>query len=510
MTSRSRRRRALAGSLLLALAAAGCGAGTSGAPAAAPATTAVGAAAIRPQGAKFLAEFQTTVDRSGRFSGLDEFCSAPGPTPESPRATGPGISADAVTVVHLRTKLEELEKIGFGLPVGDVRDMFDTFVNIVNTRCGGVHGRRLDLKLVETNPLSPNVDQDRVNACKAAVDMKAVFALSSSGFYGSGVGCLTADHDTVLVTTDGQPDTAYQQASGRLYSLSFGADDQLRIMARELGRAKVLEGRRVGVVLSDAPGQQETVRNGLLDVLRDEFKVDVTRVDVIGCGGATTCAGGVEAAAQGIVKDRIDVLFPLLNVVSLPPFLAQLAKAGVQPGQIKMYNTDFNNQASEIVASKVAELGGNDAGRIYDGATLLDDAPGGGYRVAGSTPGKFSEMCNREYAQASALHRSFNPADEIESNGYGMVSTVCAEVRMMVRALDLAGPNPSRADVAAAMQKLGPVDLGYGIPGTIGPAKFAAPDAVTSIRFYAPCPSPTKSKGGACIMPLAPTRAVER
>ncbi|GIT45445.1 MAG: hypothetical protein Ct9H300mP12_00300 [Acidimicrobiales bacterium] len=49
----------------------------------------------------------------------------------------PGISAEAVTIVHLHTRLEELERIGFAAPVGEVDAMVWTFVDISTVSGGG-------------------------------------------------------------------------------------------------------------------------------------------------------------------------------------------------------------------------------------------------------------------------------------------------------------------------------------------------------------------------------------
>jgi hypothetical protein len=471
----------------------------------------VSGAATRPQGAALFDAFQKTVDRRGPYSSLDAFChTAPAPT-QALRATDPGITPTSLEVAHVRNKLEDLEKLGFGLPVGDVRDMVDTFVGIANNQCGGIYGRKLAVNTLEVSPISPTVDADRVALCKLATEQQhAVFALNSSGFVGPGVSCISAEHDTILVTTDGQSDAAYAASKGRLYSVSFGADEQLRLMARELGKAKVLEGRRIAIVQSDQPGQPETIKNGLIDVLKNEFDITPTRVDTIKCTGSN-CTEGVAASAEGVVRDRIDVVFPLLNVLSLPGYVQALAKAGLQPAGVKIYNTDFNNQASEIVTAKISELGGPDSGRLYNDATLLDDSPGGAYRLSNFQPGAFSEMCNREYAANSKkVTTAYNPKDETQSNAYGMVSTVCAELRLILRGAYAAGPNPTRADLATAMQTLGPVDLNYGTPGSLGPDKFSAPDAITSLRYQYPCPTVTKSASQSCIVPLAPTRSIER
>ncbi len=82
-------------------------------------------------------EFQASFDRTHPFQGLESFC-VPTPAPEAvPVATQPGITADSLNIVHLHTRLDELEKIGFSSRVGDIDDMVRSFVGIVN-ECGAV------------------------------------------------------------------------------------------------------------------------------------------------------------------------------------------------------------------------------------------------------------------------------------------------------------------------------------------------------------------------------------
>ena len=49
-----------------------------------------------------------------------------------PQAMGRGITTEAVTIVQLRTRLEELDQLGFGTETGDLVSMFKAFVGIVN------------------------------------------------------------------------------------------------------------------------------------------------------------------------------------------------------------------------------------------------------------------------------------------------------------------------------------------------------------------------------------------
>jgi hypothetical protein len=73
-------------------------------------------------------EAPTEIDRSGRFNKIESFCE-PGEEPsEAPKAVDDGITAETITVAHMRVKLEELAGIGFAVDIGDQNDVAKTFV----------------------------------------------------------------------------------------------------------------------------------------------------------------------------------------------------------------------------------------------------------------------------------------------------------------------------------------------------------------------------------------------
>ena len=73
---------------------------------------------------------------------MDAFCRPTDDPPGSePVTVESGISAGSIVVVQIDTRLHELAKIGFDVPVGGPGTMVATFVDLVNTMCGGVHGR---------------------------------------------------------------------------------------------------------------------------------------------------------------------------------------------------------------------------------------------------------------------------------------------------------------------------------------------------------------------------------
>ena len=292
-----------------------------------------------------------------------------------PKAIDDGITADAVKISHIRVELEQLKGLGFAIDIGDANDQAETFVKIINDRCGGIHGRKLELSNIEV-PALAGQGQDTSSlaqaACiKAAEDQHAAFAFSTSGFGDVGVPCLTRTHKVVFRTSYTVTLDDMANADGRLYSSGFAGEESLTYLARDLARSGKLKGKTIGVVRPDGTPDAQIVQRGLVDVLQDELHLNVKRVDTIGCGGTNICDQGIAASVQGMIADGVDVLFPLLNVISLPKYLVEMADEGVKPGQIAMYQSDYLAQSGDLVSGKVVEFGGDKAGKLYNGTTII-------------------------------------------------------------------------------------------------------------------------------------------
>ena len=443
-----------------------------------------------PRGGVF-ADFQRGFDRNHPFGSLDAFCLPHDPPAEALRATGAGIEADAVTLVHMRSRIEELVDLGFATPVGDPTDMFDTLTRVVNERCGGVWGRRIDLRLVEVSALGGggvDIDTLRNAACIEATEgHDAVIVMNATTFAGTAQLCITEEHESVLIGHEALPEEYLRRGGGRLLSTATTLEEILGALASYVVDIGALEGRRVGVVAPNTPGEAEAVEGSLVASL-EAAGADVRVFDVIDCAGTSICVGGMAESVQRLLEEGVDVLFPTLNAVSLPAYITEMVAQGFAPGDVQIYNSDFNSQGNEVVADLILTFGGTAAGELYDGTVLLVTTDQGRFREPDWEPPAFNEMCMREYRENSPLGEDYDPRDPVETNKYGILGLVCGVYRVALRALYDAGPNPSRADVFAALGNLGPVDLPFMQPASLAPGKWAMGDSLQPVTFRYPCP----------------------
>ena len=437
-----------------------------------------------PRGGIFL-EFQQGFDRGDHpFMQYDSFC-----LPHEPAAnrvdTDDGITADSIKVGHIRSLLEDLASIGFAVPVGDPKEIFEVFIDYINVECGGIRGRTLDLGYTEAEVLA-NVDSSRNAACLAMTeDHKSVIVMNSTGFQGTANLCLVEEQETIFISTQGQTEEFMDRSNDLLLSLSPTLEESLGFIVSDLLGRGELEGLTLGVAAPNTPGQSEAVDKGLVTPLREAgFEVVF---DVIDCGGSAYCAGGTIESVTNMVNAGVNGFFNVLNVISAPGYIAEMVNQGYQPGDVRFFASDFNSQTSELVSGKIAD--NLEAGNLYNGATIIDFRTTGEYRDPDYVPNAMADGCNQLYSENSPSGASHDWRT-LGDSAYGMVGSVCGIVRIMARGLYDAGDNPTVADVQEAIINLGPVDNNAMSPASVRPGKTQMADSIQTLDFTFPCDQP--------------------
>ncbi|MCH2420015.1 MAG: hypothetical protein MK181_09400 [Acidimicrobiales bacterium] len=442
-------------------------------------------------------EFQAGFDRNHPFQSLEAFC-LPAPPPEDdPVDVEPGISAEAVTIVHLHTRLDELERIGFAAPVGEVDAMARTFVDIVNSECGGIHGRRLDLRTVDVSALGGggfDIDTLREAACLEAVEVhRAVAVLAVEAVPGTAARCLTRTHRTSFMTIRGISDRDLGRAGGLLLALEPGDRTSLRLAVSTAAARGVLTGATIGIVTPDAPQRSDDVVEVLLEALAE--RALVATVHQLGCEGTTPCRVGMETAVAGMLEAGVDLVFPLLDRTTLPWLVLEMIDQGMPAPTFVQSGLD--GQGLDVVASEVAEFGGSPAGSYYDGAWILDGSATGSHRRDGFESRPFDDLCNRELGRVAGHDPAVvdDPSDDV----YRTVVEACSLVRAVARAVYDAGPNPSRLAIQVNLAALGNLDAVDMRPVTSMDGSLT----VQVSRYEYPClHGPGFGASAGCVFPI--------
>jgi hypothetical protein len=106
-------------------------------------------------------------------------------------------------------------------------------------------------------------------------------------------------------------------------------------------------------------------------------------------------------------------------------------------------------------------------------------------------------MCNREYQQAGG--KTYTAIDPKTNSAYGATTGMCTFIRTIARAIEAAGPNPTRKDLAAAVEGLGALAVGDE-PLSFGPGKYTAPNQLYEMKFHYPCAKDKIPFDGMCII----------
>jgi len=449
-----------------------------------------------PRGSTYEA-FQAGFDRNHPFQSLEAFC-LPTPPPEGdPVDVEPGISAEAVTIVHLHTRLEELERIGFAAPVGEVDAMVRTFVDIVNGECGGIHGRRLDLQTVDVSALGGggfDIDTLREAACLEAVEAhRAVAVLAVEAVPGTAARCLTRTHRTSFMAIRGISDRDLGRSGGLLLALEPGDRTSLRLAVSTAAARGVLTGATIGIVTPDAPQRSDDVVEILLAALAERDLA--ATVHQLGCEGTTTCRVGMEMAVAGMLEAGVDLIFPLLDRTTLPWLVLEMMDQGMPAPTFVQSGLD--GQGLDAVASEVAEFGGPPAGTYYDGAWILDGSATGSHRQDGFESRPFDDLCNRELGRMAGHDPAVvdDPSDDV----YRTVVEACSLVRAVARAVYDAGPDPSRLAIQVNLAALGNLDAVDMRPVTSMDGSLT----VQVSRYEYPClHGPGFGASAGCVFPI--------
>ena len=100
-------------------------------------------------------------------------------------------------------------------------------------------------------------------------DLNGVILVNSSGFQGSASLCIVEEHETAFVSVQTQSRGVHQprQRPAHHHFAHLGGARCAGTRSTCIERGE-LEGKTVGVVAQDTPGQSEAVKTGLVDVLR--------------------------------------------------------------------------------------------------------------------------------------------------------------------------------------------------------------------------------------------------
>jgi hypothetical protein len=310
---------------------------------------------------------------------------------------------------------------------------------------------------------------------------------------------VAGDHKTPLVYVGGAPDSAYRSTNGRLASYGPSADGQLRLLAGDLVASGALKGRKVAIASTDLPDQVDVIQRALVNPLKQRG-VDVVVYDVMPCQGNIVCTTPIPQSVMKVAAAKPDVVLPILTATTLPVYVNEMKRAGMKA---KLYESSYNALGTDLVQSKVLQVGGKEVADYYKGATLVSATVTGDWRLPGFGPPPIGVMCNDTYTAYTTTGDAFEPDTEGYSK-WGMVGLSCTNMRMVARAMYDAGENLTQQTFVDALRRLPPDPIGGigGAPVVVYIDKKTTPTTAFESRATYPCKLPAPPEDTICLIPL--------
>ena len=183
--------------------------------------------------------------------------------------------------------------------------------------------------------------------------------------------------------------------------------------------SKALKGKKVAIVSTDLPDQVDVIQRALVDPLK-KAGVNVVVYDVMPCQGNIVCTQPIPQSVMKVADAKPDVVLPILTATTLPAYVNEMKRAGMKA---KLYESSYNALGTDLVQSKVLQVGGKEVADYYKGATVVSATVAGDWRLPGFGPPPIGVMCNDTYAANTTTGDTF-AADTDGYPKWGMVGLV--------------------------------------------------------------------------------------
>lgn len=353
-----------------------------------------------------------------------------------------------------------------------------TFVKEVND-AGGVHGRKIDARLVKFNPLKP---AEMRAICKDLTTSGDVFAVVDIGTWtGDNQLCITEEGHLPMISSWTTVTDWTDRGAPFLWWTGPDQADVLRnLVPFGIEHGLLAPGKKFAVLSGDTAGDKLAVDKYLLPALEAEG-LTPTLVNTISANidDPATAVSQAKSAVTKLKSEGVETVIPLLQVY--PPFQSYLSAAKAQDYKPALLLSDYDDTIN--VALGLAEfnypdvVGGQIGPTVYTLSNEDDDRPDGITKLDGAGYTPEAKACWETWRKQ---HPKVKNNPYIESQGPTM--RWCDAVHVLAKALDLAGPKLNRRTFVEALGRIEdfPVALTQAI--TFGPNDHSGPSTYRTVR----------------------------
>ena len=330
-----------------------------------------------------------------------------------------------------------------------------------------VNGRDIEFAFQSYSVTS--TDEQR-SACAGLIDDKKVFAvIGIEFFYQQGSECVTAEKHTPLLTSEGPADDVYTRGAPWLFSLTRSEDSLLRNLVHWADQQGLLRGKKIGVYHLNDP--QETA---LVD---RSIKGELGKLGYhLTAEASTSNALGGPDDALAVQQFRTKGVDLAILLTSRGGFMQQAEAQGYKPTYI---DTDYGGGTSDVGTNQYP-------GHQFDGTRAMTTVRRG-EPAAGIPPSPDMEPCVRNYERYSGRHVARPGSTGHEAAEWVFIVLSCDEGKVLLQALQTAGPNLTPASLVHGLESIHGVSLIRYPDVTFGPGRHQGVTQQRTLQWHASC-----------------------
>lgn len=439
------------------------------------------------------------------FVGQDVFCRTGTRAAAGPRnSSAPGVTAGQINITDMSIDTAALRRLT-GSELQDFYAAHRAFWNEVN-RCGGINGRKINLRTAKYNPVAPDQAGHTQALClKATEDQQAFIVM--------GVGppqvqnCVAVRHRSIMLASTGVLDSEYRASRGRIITFTPGGDASAAAFIADAKARNTFRGRKVAILgANNTPTAVADQQRQYVDGFK-RAGIEVEAYEVLPCTG-TVCTQGIGNAIGRLRAKGVNtvVLTQHVSVTTVGSIWREMRQQNFRAQVHDAYTDSLNGDSGlgNMVRTAGAD-GANFAEAVGWYATKLYDVHNG-WRIGSSKETPFARMCTATLARANK-ERQYRYTEQDISNGrWGGTVNICQHVRAIASAIWSLGANVTTDRMVAALRAQRRIDYWdtgvsfrdkqWFMDGQLDPTK-----AMTA-KFAFPCPLPRSTPGEGCFLPV--------
>lgn len=358
---------------------------------------------------------------------------AAGPAASSGQSSGPGVTANTITIGFGLPDLSAIAALGPGYNQGNPQVHVDSILK--ELRAEGrlpVNGRDIQPLYSSYNILS--ADAQRAT-CEAFGSAK-VFAVVAIHDFGPGNECTAREFHLPTFTSDGNTEPVYARSAPDLFTLQMSLNRLLRNFVAWAGQSGFLRGKKVGVYYASDVESTQLVADSLLKPLAAQNAQVVAKVttDQPSTGGPTDAV-----AVQKFSSSGVQVAILLVSAIAKTNFFNQAQTQGYKPLYLEN-DLGFSTTDTATSTYPAAYFSGTPA---FTGLHF-------GENNAGIPENPQAIWCRMAIKKQSGddIPRSGKDAEYIAAN------EACDEIMTVMHGLEAAGPSLTRASFIQGIETI--------------------------------------------------------